>query len=126
MIPVGLSTEYKVEFTRDLFSIAGIFALVAMGLLFSTAYYFRHKFPQGLFALLWFLICLTPVSNFFLTNPIVADRYVYLSSYAYAFILAVFLQRISTKADLYRLLIYNKMYIKDALTIDGVNDVIIM
>jgi len=100
LLPTGLSTEYRIEFTRDLYSIIGIFAMVALGSLISMTYYFRRKFPQGLFALGWFLICLIPVLNFFLTNPAVADRYVYLSSYAYALILATVLHQLGEKAGL--------------------------
>ena len=86
--PTGLTTEYQIEFSRNIFSPRVIFTGLALCLFLSAAFYFRRKFPQAMFALLWFLICLLPVLNFFLTNPIVADRYAYLSSYAYAFILA--------------------------------------
>lgn len=89
LAPVGLSTEYKIQFSREIFSPVVIFAGLVLVLFLSLAYYFRRKYPQVLFALLWFLICLIPVSNFFLTNPVVADRYAYLSSFAYAYILAI-------------------------------------
>ena len=100
LVPTGLSTEYKIDFSRDLFSFIGIFALLVWVALISIAYNFRKRFPQGLFALGWFLICLIPVSNFFLTNPVVADRYVYLSSYTYAFILASLIFRIGRRKRL--------------------------
>lgn len=98
LLPTGLSTEYKIEFSRDLFSNTGVLTLLVLAALISIAYYFRKKFPQGIFALGWFLICLIPVSNFFLTNPVVADRYVYLSSWAYAFILATTLHQLGEKS----------------------------
>jgi len=98
LVPTGLSTEYKIEFTRDIFSLIGVFTLLVLGSLVSITYYFRKTFPQGLFALGWFLICLIPVLNFFLTNPVVADRYVYLSSWAFAFILATALHQLGEKA----------------------------
>lgn len=89
--PVGLTTEYQVYFSRDIFS-PGVIAGGLFGCVFLVAaFIYRHKFPWVLFALLWFLVCLLPVLNFFLTNPVVADRYVYLSSFAYAFILAALL-----------------------------------
>ncbi len=95
--PLGLSTEYQIEFSRDIFSSLVIVAALALGLGLSFTYFFRRKSPQALFALLWFLICLLPVSNFFLTNPVVADRYAYLSSYAYAYILAILVFHIGRK-----------------------------
>lgn len=95
--PIGLSTEYQIEFSRDIFSTVVISAVLALCVFLSIAYYFRRKFPQALLALLWFLICLIPVSNLFLTNPVVADRYAYLSSYAYAFILATLVLHIRRK-----------------------------
>lgn len=105
LIPLGLSTEYQIEFSRDLFSAAAIFAMLGLGLLLSLAYLYRRRLPRALFALLWFLICLIPVSNIFLTNPVVADRYVYLSSYAYAYGFAVMLMGIGRKTGQARLLI---------------------
>lgn len=87
LVPVGLSTEYQIEFSRKIFSATTISAILGLCLMLSLSYAFRRRFPRVLFALLWFLICLIPVSNIFLTNPVVADRYVYLSSYAYAFLL---------------------------------------
>ena len=106
LAPVGLSTEYQIEFSRHIFSVATITAVLGLCLLLSLTYVSRRRFPQALFALVWFLLCLLPVLNFFLTNPVVADRYVYLSSYAYAYLLAALLIRIGTDNKQYRLLIY--------------------
>ena len=103
-VPVGLSTEYQIEFSRSVFSPVVILALLGLFLSLSLAYYFRRKFPQALFALLWFVTCLLPVLNFFLTNPVVADRYVYLSSYAYAYILATLFFEVGKRIDHPRLL----------------------
>ena len=105
LVPLGLSTEYQVKFSREMISATAISAMLGLGLLLSLAYLYRRRFPQALFALLWFLICLIPVSNIFLTNPVVADRYVYLSSYAYAYGFAALVMGIGRKTGQARLLI---------------------
>lgn len=87
LAPVGLSTEYQIGFNRNPFSLPAISAAAGLCLLLSLAYMYRRRFQKIPFALLWFLICLIPVSNIFLSNPVVADRYAYLPSYAYAFLL---------------------------------------
>lgn len=100
LMPVGLSTEYDIAFSRQLFSAVGVFSALILAALLTLTYKFKEKLPQALFSLLWFLICLIPVSNIFLTNPVVADRYAYLSSFAFAYLLATLLFRIGNKTSL--------------------------
>lgn len=52
-------------------------ALCVAGALFA-AFAVRRRHPRLLFFLLFYLVCLIPVLNFFDTYPIVADRYNYL------------------------------------------------
>jgi len=89
LAPVGLSTEYQIGFNRNPLSIPAVLAVTGLCLLLLLAYFSRKRFQRAPFALLWFLICLVPVSNLFLSNPVVADRYAYLPSYAYAYVLAL-------------------------------------
>lgn len=89
ILPIGLSPEYFVEFSRSLWSLKTISATFILSAGAILAFIFRKKIPHITFAIMWFIICLLPALNLFLTNPVVADRYVYLSSYAFAYLLAV-------------------------------------
>ena len=101
-LPVGLSTEYEIAFNRNILSLAGVSAFLTLALLASVVFLSRKRLPQALFIVAWFLVCLLPVSNIFLTNPVVADRYVYLASYAFAYLLAVVVYRIGVRTTLRR------------------------
>lgn len=91
--PVGLSTLYSVEFDRALLSFKALASGAVLSLLLVIGVALRKRFPEALFALLWFLICLLPVLNTFYTSPVVADRYAYLSSFAFVYLLSVLLFR---------------------------------
>jgi len=97
LVPLYLSTEYDIGFSRNLLSPSGLLALVSTSLLFMAACLFRKRVPKVFFAIFWFWLCLLPVSNFFLTNPVVADRYSYLSSFAFAYLVSVGISRAAAR-----------------------------
>jgi tetratricopeptide (TPR) repeat protein len=93
LVPLKLSAEYTPEFSRSLEHITVIASLSGLVLITYFGVILRKKYPELIFSFLWFLIVLIPVMNFFLTHPVVADRYVYLSSYAFFFLVTALLFR---------------------------------
>jgi tetratricopeptide (TPR) repeat protein len=83
LVPVNLSVEYTPEFSRSFGNVHVILSLSVLILTISSGILLRKKYPELLFTFLWFLIALIPVMNFVLNHPVVADRYVYLSSFAF-------------------------------------------
>lgn len=55
-----------------------VIAVLAVAGALATAFFVRRRNPAVLFSLLFYLICLIPVLNFFKTFPVVSDRYAYL------------------------------------------------
>jgi cytochrome c-type biogenesis protein CcmH/NrfG len=91
LVPVGFTIAYDVPFALSLASwkVAGSVALLAI--LGAVAIIQRKKHPELLFGLLWYLVTLLPVMNFFQTYPVVADRYFYLPSYGMVLIVVALL-----------------------------------
>lgn len=81
VVPVGFSIAYDVPFALTLASWKVVGSVVTMAVLGVMAALLRKKYPVFLFGLLWYMVTLLPVMNFFLTHPVVADRYYYLPSY---------------------------------------------
>lgn len=79
--PVGFTIAYDVPFALTLASWKVVGSVATMAVLGVMAALLRKKHPVFLFGLLWYLVTLLPVMNFFLTHPVVADRYYYLPSY---------------------------------------------
>jgi protein O-mannosyl-transferase len=57
-----------------------LFSLAVLAAVLLAALVLRKRFPQLLFGLTLYLICLIPVLNFFKTYPVTADRFAYLPS----------------------------------------------
>jgi tetratricopeptide (TPR) repeat protein len=87
-VPVGLSPEYDVEFAGALLEPWALMALGALVALTSAAVVLRNKYPEMLLGFGWFMVTLIPVLNFFTTNPAVADRYAYLPSFGFIYLIA--------------------------------------
>lgn len=86
--PIGLSANYDIQLTRSVTEPLVIVAIVTICCFFCGTVYLRTKFAQLLFSFCWYIIALIPVLNFFQTNPTIADRYAYLPSYAFFFLIA--------------------------------------
>ena len=93
ILPAGLSALYDTRFAGELTDPR--VALAALGLLVAVAgaIRLRTRFPELLFALGWYLVSLLPVLNLFATGTVVSDRYAYLPSYAFAYLVATSLLR---------------------------------
>jgi tetratricopeptide (TPR) repeat protein len=87
--PFNLAPEYDATFAKTFLSLAVIAALCATILVFRYAWKTRERYPYLLFSLCWFFITLVPVLNLMPTQPVVADRYAYLPSYAFCFAISV-------------------------------------
>jgi tetratricopeptide (TPR) repeat protein len=92
-LPFNLAPEYDTSFAKSLLSFAAAGALCATLCAFRYAWETREKYPYLLFSLCWFFITLVPVLNLMPTQPVVADRYAYLPSYAFCFAISVALYR---------------------------------
>jgi hypothetical protein len=91
LVPDGLSVIYQVKFSRAISDAVVILCFIVLAAFLGIGFVLRRKHPEVLFSLLWFMITLGPVLNLFLTTPVVADRYVYIASYAPFFLLATLL-----------------------------------
>lgn len=88
LFPMGLSAIYDLKFADTLMDVRVFAAVCLIFLLTLAAVAALRKYPQFLFSFGWFLIALIPVLNLMRTTPVVADRYAYLSSFAYCYAVA--------------------------------------
>lgn len=89
IVPTGLSAEYANDkFIEQLVSPEVIGSLAVLSALAVIALVLRRKFPLAGFALLWFSVNLLPFLNLFATNPVVADRYAFVPTFAAALLCA--------------------------------------
>jgi tetratricopeptide (TPR) repeat protein len=88
LLPVGLSVEYDTRFAESMVDARVILCLALLGVAISLAVRWRNSKPFESFCLGWYFITLIPVANLFSTHPVVADRYVYLPSWAFFCVLA--------------------------------------
>jgi hypothetical protein len=93
LMPVGFAAEYEDLFSRDCTDWLVVAALGGLVALCLVAWKRRVAQPALMFGLLWFLITLLPVLNFFATNPIVADRYAYLPGYGFCLMVGALIMR---------------------------------
>ncbi|HEY6837989.1 MAG TPA: tetratricopeptide repeat protein, partial [Geobacteraceae bacterium] len=85
--------DYDVPFAETLATPAVAAAALGLGVLLGTAILARKRHPQILLGLGWFFLIMVPALNLFATNPIVADRYAYLPSFGFCYLLATLPQR---------------------------------
>lgn len=95
--PTGLSAAYDTVFAWSPAtpSVVATFACIAAALV--AAFHFRSRAPYLFFGLCWYLAALLPVLNFFSTSPAVSDRYAFLPSFAFFFIVAAAGVQLSAK-----------------------------
>lgn len=98
LFPFKLSVEYDIVFIKSLIGFNVILLLILSILLFFMTVMLRRKYPQLLFGYAWLLFTLIPVLNFFPTHPVVADRYVYLSSLAFFYLFALIFSSVKSLA----------------------------
>jgi tetratricopeptide (TPR) repeat protein len=106
VLPFGFSAEYSARFSRTFGDPAVVLALLALAVILFVGVLLRKKYPEVLFAQCWFMVALVPVLNFFVTHPVVADRYAYLPSYAFFFLTTVLAARLFRMTGLKRAFIF--------------------
>lgn len=90
-VPQGFSALYPEDFSRILLDTDVILSLLALSAAFGIGLALRRKYPAVLFSQCWFMITLVPALNLFRATSAVADRYAYISSYAFVYFFAVVL-----------------------------------
>lgn len=87
LFPISLNVDYVIKPAKLLQSRLYIGSLIAIPLLFITAFSLRKKYKEISFGILFFFIVLMPVYNIIpIANPF-AERYLYLPSFGFACIL---------------------------------------
>lgn len=97
LYPYGYSVAYDTVFAWSLTDKRVIIISIALPLVLMTSFLLRKKAPYLMFGIFWYLITLIPVLNFFATKPVVADRYAFLPSFAFFFVLACVAVQLSEK-----------------------------
>ena len=93
--PFNLTIERVVGFETTLLSMGFIISLLALLLIF---FFFIKSYDKSkilFFSIGWFFITLLPFSNLVPQNTIMADRYLYLSSYGFCLFLTFLIFRIN-------------------------------
>lgn len=88
--PHPLSVEYGVDLLSGAVGLRAAAGGAALAALCAGAWVVRRTRPLVALGVLWFLVALVPVLNFFPTHPVVADRYAYLAVYGFGLVLAAF------------------------------------
>jgi tetratricopeptide (TPR) repeat protein len=88
VLPTGLSAFYDTRLADAVGDPKVWLSLLALAAAVALGIHLRRRRPEFAFALGWYLVALFPVLNFFATTPQVADRYAYLPSYAFAFLVS--------------------------------------
>lgn len=94
-IPRNFAAEYDVSFSNFLGSPLVLACASAMIVITWFAWRFRKSHQEYFFGWAWFIISLLPVMHFFPTNPIVADRYVFLPVFGIFFSVIYVVYRLS-------------------------------
>jgi tetratricopeptide (TPR) repeat protein len=97
VFPWKLTIDYsynQVPVSRALLDIRVLFPALTTLLLFTAAFLFRRRWREALFALLFFLATYSITSNVLVsTSSIMAERFLYLPSLAFALVLGILYQR---------------------------------
>ena len=97
IVPTNLSVDYGSPFSSSLtspFAIASIFTIIVFGL---SAYAFRISSPMLYIAFCWYGAFIIPVLHLLPTSVVVADRYNFLPSFAFCFLLAYLGVKLGTR-----------------------------
>jgi hypothetical protein len=86
--PFDFSAAYDTKFAWSPATPSVIALFVGSVAIMLLAFCYRRKAPYLFFGICWYVATLVPVLNFFSTSPVVADRYAFLPSFAFFFIVA--------------------------------------
>ncbi len=87
ILPVNLLPRYIIQPFESVHPILIISIIINLGLLAYAVYKFRAQKVIS-FSILWFYVALIPVANIVPISTLMADRYIYLPSFAFALVLA--------------------------------------
>jgi tetratricopeptide (TPR) repeat protein len=100
LFPAKFTPHYVVPFSRELTAFPVVMAFGGLLVLIALALLCRKRFPEATIGILWFLVSLIPVLNFFATYPVVADRYAFIPLYGLIFVTAAIVHRLTLKSGL--------------------------
>jgi tetratricopeptide (TPR) repeat protein len=86
--PANLITRYDNVYVFSWADPLFVLSMMVLGILVGFTIVVRRAWPSWLLATLWFGVTLLPVSNFVPISTLVADRYVFLPSFAVAVVIA--------------------------------------
>lgn len=93
---VNYSASYTIDLPRPLLGLRTLFVLGVTVLLFGLSIWSLRKGKVFFFTFFFFLVTLLPFLNLVPTSTILADRYVFIPSFAYCFLLGVGFDRFYT------------------------------
>lgn len=88
LLPIDLSPEYTIQFSRSFTSITTIAALSGLLLTFVVVLLTARKLPLIAVGSAWYFVMLLPVLNLIPSHPTVADRYTFLPIYGLCLVFA--------------------------------------
>lgn len=94
LLPIEFAAEYGTVFDKTPSHPAAYLSAAAMIVLVVAAWKGRRRYPVIFFGVAWYMVALVPLMNFFETNPVVADRYVFIPVFGLFLIPAVTLARL--------------------------------
>jgi tetratricopeptide (TPR) repeat protein len=97
IFPYGFIAEYETVFAWSPTTPSVVLTFIGLIALLFFAFRLRTKQPYLLFGICWYLVALIPVLNLFKTTPVVADRYAFLPSFAFFFVIACAALQLSDK-----------------------------
>lgn len=91
MLPFALSADYDYDlaYTVSLTALPVLASMAVLLLLSGGIFFFRNRMPPLFIAFCWFVAMLVPVLQFFPKQMIVSDRYAYIPSFAFCFLVAL-------------------------------------
>ena len=89
-LPVNLKADYMVDISRSFFEIEVLSAAIGLALI-AALYMLTKRRKQSSFYIWWFFITLLPVYNLVPFKAVMAERFLYLPSIAFAALLGMFI-----------------------------------
>jgi len=94
IVPVGLMARYIEQPVLSAGDATAWAAAVAVLLLVGLGFFLLRKSRRTAFCILWYFACLAPSSNIIPISTLMADRYLYLSSIGFCFLVAMGAERV--------------------------------
>ena len=88
-LPVNLSLEYGVDVQYSLFGWKVLLSLVVLLLLIAIGLYSYKRSRNMFFGVFWFFIAMLPFTNIFPVITLIAERYLYVASFGFCFIVGM-------------------------------------